>query len=225
MLLNKLFIILIVCIFNVYATDLSDYWRAFDNLRDCLLTLNITYQLGVSLDGLLVLLPLNLFDRDTVFEDHRRCLGRHNTTLIVYGSYSNNTEIEGLTCNTNRLDGVSPLSDPVIPSSGLTRKRFKRKFRIGPGETLLDAVFFVDNNSCGDGDNEHMILNQEGNCYRFENPDAKLISSHNPQDQDMLLHTWPHHQCKNGDDHDIIIEPEEERCHKYATKSFKVWIH
>lgn len=140
MLLSNLFVILLVYIFNVYATDLSDYWRVFDNLRDCLLTLNITYQLGVRLTGLLVLLPVDLFDRDTVFEDHRRCLGKHNTTLIVYGSYSNNTEIEGLTCNTNRMDDVHPHSDPVIPSSGLTRKRFKQTFRIGPGKTLLDAV-------------------------------------------------------------------------------------
>lgn len=85
--------------------------------------------------------------------------------------------MEELTCDTN---SIGPHSDPVIPNGGLRRQCFRMLKLIRPGETLLDAVSFEDSKTCGDGDNEHMILNHEGNCYRYENLDAKLISAHNP---------------------------------------------
>lgn len=68
MLFLRIFIILSIHLLMVYANELSDYWKAFNNLKDCLDTLNVTYQLGVNLTGSLVVLPVGEFDRDIVFD-------------------------------------------------------------------------------------------------------------------------------------------------------------
>lgn len=140
MLFLRIFAISSIHLLMVYANELSDYWKAFNNLKDCLDTLNVTYQLGVKLTGSLVVLPVGEFDKDIVFDDYGRCLGRHNTTLVVYGAYSNNTQVEELTCDTNRCNGIGPHSDPVIPNSGLRRQRFRMLKLIGPGDTIRCSV-------------------------------------------------------------------------------------